>query len=281
MLRHVVRLAAVTLAVAAAGVVVPSAARAASCGGDSGVTVVVDFHGLDGKGAQAACDPGGGGEKGSDQFTEVGYTLSYVQTQPGFVCQVDDAPDSPCVRTPPATAYWSVWWSDGKSGTWKYASVAVGSLHVKDGGYIALSWQKGQAQAPPRVKATAHKPSVPSSPTTAPPSSPTSPAPPSTHPTQAVTTAPATTSAPPTPSRPPSSHHKKKHHHARALRATPQEHATNSTTSRAEGPVAGVAGGGDSGSGGAPGWLAPVAIVVLFAAGATVALVRRKSRGGV
>jgi hypothetical protein len=45
--------------------------------------------------------------------------------------------------------------------------------------------------------------------------------------------------------------------------------------------LAGVSSGDDggSGSGGLPGWVAPVAVAVLFAAGGAFALVRRKSRG--
>ena len=172
MLRHVVRLAAAVLVTAAAGVVgLPAPAHAATCGTASGVTVVVDFHQLGG--VQTACDADGAGEYAAAQFTDVGHTLTYVQGQ-AFVCQVDGAPSTQCVRTPPATAYWSLWWSDGKSGTWTYASVGVASLKVPDGGYVALSWQKGGAQAPPRVTPTSHSPSPSSSPTSHPTSQPPS-----------------------------------------------------------------------------------------------------------
>jgi hypothetical protein len=36
---------------------------------------------------------------------------------------------------------------------------------------------------------------------------------------------------------------------------------------------------GGSGAGGLPGWVAPVAVVVLFGGAGAIALVRRKSRG--
>jgi hypothetical protein len=39
-------------------------------------------------------------------------------------------------------------------------------------------------------------------------------------------------------------------------------------------------GSGDSGSGGLPGWVAPLAIAALFAGAGAIALVRRKTRGG-
>ena len=126
-------------------------AAAAGCAGSTGVTVVVDFHQLGG-GVRQACDADGGGKAASTVFPDSGFPLAYVQRQPGFVCRVSGAPASdPCVNTPPATAYWSLWWSDGTSGTWTYASVGVGSLKVPDGGYLAFSWQGQDGKAAPGV----------------------------------------------------------------------------------------------------------------------------------
>ena len=78
--------------------------------------------------------------------------------------------DDPCVNTPPADAYWSLWWSDGKSGHWTYSSTGAWSLQIPDGGYVALSWQSGDGKATPRVTPTAHAtaPASPSSPTSSP-----------------------------------------------------------------------------------------------------------------
>lgn len=287
MLRHVVRLAVATFAVAAAGVVVPSSAQASTCSSASGVSVVVDFHQLGG-GVRSSCDSGGAGEYADAQFEDAGYTLTYVQNEP-FVCQVEGAPDRTCPRTPPANAYWSLWWSDGKSGTWQYASVGVTALKVPNGGYVALSWQGQAAQAKPGVSPKAHATQPTSSPTTKPPSSP--------HPTTGPTHAPSSSTAPGAPitsastaptSEPPSKAASRpaKHHSAKPSKK-PKAHDPQSDGSdgaHALGPAADVSGGsgtsGGSGSGGLPGWVAPLAVAVLFAGIATIALVRRKSRGG-
>ena len=76
----------------------------------------------------------------------------------------------PCVNTPPADAYWGLWWSDGESGSWSYASVGAGSLTVPDGGYVAFAWQSG-SQSAPGVPATPHASSS-ASPTSSPSSTP-------------------------------------------------------------------------------------------------------------
>ncbi len=144
------------LALVASGLVLQSQvpAVAAGCTGSTGVTVVVDHHQLGG-GVQQACDADGGGKAASTVFPDSGFPLTYVQRQPGFVCRVAGAPSSdPCVNTPPASAYWSLWWSDGKSGTWTYASTGVGSLTVPDGGYVAFSWQGQDGKAAPGVTPT-------------------------------------------------------------------------------------------------------------------------------
>ena len=273
------------LVAAAAGVVTsPGAAHAASCGTASGVTVVVDFHQLGG--VQSACDANGAGEYAADQFTDVGHTLTYVQGQ-AFVCQVDAAPTTQCVRTPPATAYWSLWWSDGKSGTWTYASLGVGSLKVPAGGYVALSWQKGGAQAPPTghphlAHAARRRPRR-------------RPIRPRRHPA-------TTRRRPPPPARPDllgdlvvahvdrirvadgvrilDGEGATRHHHAsKSPSATPS--ATQSdlpSTTEAAAPTDRAA--ADSGSGsGLPGWLAPVLVGALFVAAGVVAVVRRKRAG--
>jgi hypothetical protein len=285
-LRHVVRLAAVTFAVAAAGFVVSPAARAATCPTSSGVSVVVDFHQL-GKGLSTVCVPTGGGKKAADLFGDAGHVLTYVNGEP-FVCEVDGAPQTQCARTPPANAYWSLWWSDGRSGTWTYAAASVEALHVPDGGYVALSWQKGNAQAPPGVAARSHTGSSPSSPPTSHPTSA-----PSSHPTRAPASSPTSgpptstpTSTPASPSVTPSAGRSGKHHRGSpSTGAKPHHHASKTAGDQAEGPVAGASSGtggdGGAGSGGLPGWVAPVAVVVMFAVGGTIALVRRKSSGGV
>jgi hypothetical protein len=145
--------------------------------GDSGVTVVVDFHQLGG-GAQSGCDTAEG-HTAAQNFTSTGFPLEYVQQTPGFVCRVSGKPSTdPCVRTPPATAYWGLWWSDGRSGTWSYATVGVGSLKVPEGGYVAFSWQGQSGRALPGISPTprrAPEPSPPPSDTSSPDKSPDKP----------------------------------------------------------------------------------------------------------
>ena len=287
MLRHVVRLVVAVLVTAAAGLGLSAPAQAATCGTASGVSVVVDFHQLGG--VQTACDSGGAGKYAAAQFTDVGHTLTYVQGE-AFVCQVDGAPDTQCVRTPPATAYWSLWWSDGKSGTWTYASVGVGSLKVPDGGYVALSWQKGSAQVPPGVAPTSHAASSPTShPTSQAPPSPT-PTPnhgpsggaggsssgPTSAPTGASSSASSSASATTKPTA--QGHHPAKGQHHEKATATPTGDPTDlpATTKAAE-PLNRAATDSDSGL---PGWVAPVLVGALFAAAGVVAFVRRKRAGG-
>ncbi len=153
---RLVRLAAATILVAAAGLTGSTPAYAAACSTATGVTVVVDFHELGG-GLHQVCDAGGGGEKASALFPDNDFPLNYVQRQPGFVCRVSGEPaDDPCVNTPPANAYWGLWWSDGTSSGWSYSSVGVGSLTIPDGGSVALSWNGSSSKSPPGAPPPQH-----------------------------------------------------------------------------------------------------------------------------
>lgn len=143
-------LAAVLLGTAAGPVATAPAAQAAAgyCPRGTGVTVVVD-NGAAGGGSSVRCDPGGAGTVASTVVPRAGYPLTYVVRQPGFVCRVAGRPASaPCQNTPPANAYWGLFWSDGRSGTWNYANVGVGSLKVPAGGFIGFRWQSGGRTAP-------------------------------------------------------------------------------------------------------------------------------------
>lgn len=277
--RYAVRLA-VAVFLAAAGLGLPSAAHAATCSTSHGVTVVVDFHQLGG-GVQTACDAQGGGRSGDKQMSDAGHHLTYVQRQPGFVCRVDGVPaDDPCVNTPPDNAYWSLWWSDGKSGTWSYAAQGIASMSVPDGGYLALSWQGGDSKAPPRVTPKVHP---------APSPSPTHQ--PSSRPTKKPTTAPASATASATPpdaptstsSSPTSGHtatplHPRTHRPSSSAAAPSPSAATSDASQASAAPERAVS--DSSGSSGLPGWVAPVVVALLLGAAATVAVVRRKRSGG-
>src|SRR3954453_7646844 len=92
--------------VAAAGLAAPKAAATAGrCAPGTGVTVVVDFRGgSGGSGVQIACDPGGAGKTGNQVMQEAGFALTYVASQPGFVCRIKGLPNAQresCQRTPP------------------------------------------------------------------------------------------------------------------------------------------------------------------------------------
>src|SRR5690606_35400001 len=120
---------------------------AAACSGDTGVTVVVDYNQLGG--LEVGCAAGAGGKQASQAFAEAGFDLSYVRNDAGagFVCRVAGLPTgSVCGSTPPTTAYWGLWWSDG-DGTWTYATRGVGSLKVPDGSFVAFSWHEGSGRA--------------------------------------------------------------------------------------------------------------------------------------
>lgn len=157
---------AAALALAVSGLAVPATAAslltagpasAATCGGGAGVTVVVDRTDLGGA-TTTGCDRDGG--TAADNFADTGAGLTYAQRDPGFVCRVGGAPaDDPCVNASPASAYWGLWWSDGKSGDWQYSTLGVGSLMVPAGGSVAFRFHAGDktppSAAPPVMVAVA------------------------------------------------------------------------------------------------------------------------------
>lgn len=286
MTRSAVRLALATLVVAAVGLGVPTPAEASTCGSAKGVSVVVDFQELGG-GVQTFCDAGGAGKTADAQLRDAGHDLTYVQRQPGFICRIDDEPaDDPCVNTPPADAYWSLWWSDGKSGKWSYSSQGASSLKVPEGGYVGMSWQGSDAQAAPGASPRPHAARPSSGPSTHPTSSPS----PSTGPGQAppVSTEPgSTTSTSGTPTHAQTSGHEKPTggNPSKAGKA-PDKVSHGPDQTEAAGTVGQVHtdatdDSGGSGSGGLPAWIAPVAIGILFLGAGGIVLMRRKSSGGV
>ena len=154
----------VAAGVAAAGTfAVPSpatAAAAAACRGATGVTVIVDYNEIGGP-TRAGCAPDGGGRSGAQAFADAGFPLEYDTRQPGYVCKVTGVPtDRPCLEN---DSFWSLWWSDGRSGRWVFSNQGVGGLDVPDGGYVAFAWHEGAGHAdPPDVVPTAHQQPSPS-----------------------------------------------------------------------------------------------------------------------
>lgn len=253
-------------------VVTPAApAQAAACTSSDAVTVVVDPHQLGGA-VQAVCDPAGDGKSGDRLFTDNGFTLDYVTRQPGFVCRVDGAPASEaCVTTPPADAYWALFWSDG-SGGWTYASQGVGSVSVPAGGFIAFSWQGSAGRTPPRVSPVSATPSPSPTP------HPTHSGSPSSHPGSsppAGTTAPSasTPASAPASSATTTPRHPRRHHTPTADPAQPSTSAPATADQTATEPAAAAP---DEGS------RLPLGVVlgVLAAVGAGAAFAfARRSRG--
>lgn len=202
------------------------------CSSDAGVSVVVDSGALGGSIA-TLCDSGSG-EVASTRFEQSGFTLTYAQRMPGFVCRVNGVPASdPCVNTSPADAYWGLFWTDGVSGTWNYASLGATSLDVPDGGAVALAWQQGTARRMPGVAAPVQGAPSPT-PTTKPAPTPTdksTPRPTRTPTPTATPTAPSSTV--PTSTKPPTT--------APATRPTPSVPVSPSSTSSATGSPSGSA----------------------------------------
>ncbi|MDT9591805.1 hypothetical protein RDV89_01905 [Nocardioides zeae] len=145
LLRSVVAATALAVAATAALVGLPvPAAVAADC---AGVTVVVDASRLSGGIDQKCQGSSGGTARGL--FAAAGHTQEDDPRQPGFVCYVDSQPSQrQCARDSAAGSYWSLWVSDGRSGTWSYSSLGVDGLSVPAGGYVAWVWQSGGRSAP-------------------------------------------------------------------------------------------------------------------------------------
>lgn len=284
--------AAATLAAAAYAGMPASPASAATCASADGVSVVVDFHELGG-GLQSACVAGGGGDTAASLFSAAGFPLTYVQRQPSFVCRVAGKPaDDPCVNTPPADAYWGLYWSDGTSGSWTYATTGAGSLKVPDGGYVAFSWNGSSARSTPGVSPSPHAAAEPT-PTKAPTKAPThgttqGPGPagsgsgPGNPSGSASPTADASGDATAAPTRGAGKGDRTGDKSSAPGSVDPSPTATDSTapseaSSADTAPVSAEATDPEgSDDPGLPSWVAPVAIVALFGAAGGAALARRR-----
>lgn len=261
-------------------------ADAAVCGSDTGVTVVVDFHELGG-GVQTVCDPDGGGKTASTLFPANGFPLDYVQRQPGFVCRVSGKPaDDPCVNTPPADAYWGLFWSNGTDGQWAYASSGAGSQRIPDGGSVAFSWQGSSNRAYPGVAPPQHSsqpsPTRSPSPTSAPSSHGGSGGSSSTG-GSAGTPAASAGASPVSPT--PTGHHSKPaakgdkprtHHHSAPSKTPSPSDESSSAQPLAQGTTPTPEAAEPDDSGGMPGWIPLAAIGVLFATAVGVGVVQRR-----
>lgn len=212
-------------------------AQAAACSStDSGVTVVVTFPG----GSTSVRCAGGDPDSGASALQGAGFSITQVQTQPGFICRIDGAPASDaCVRTPPTSAYWS-YWTAQPGGSWSYISTGAFSRNPAPGSVEGWSFGAGAppAVAPPRIEAPAPPP-----PSTTPAPRPTTSAPAPAPSTKAPAPRPSATAPAPrtTTSRPASS--------GGGSQGTPA--ATSTGGSEAGSAAAATAGGSESATGSA------------------------------
>ena len=125
-----------TVAVGSAG---PAGAEPiTSCSTTSGVIVVVDF-----------AHWGGTIERGCaatpttsyDALQTAGFTTAGDEHDgPAFICRIDTKPtptQTPCVDTPPASAYWSYWHANAGQTTWSYSESGPMTYKPPPGGVTA------------------------------------------------------------------------------------------------------------------------------------------------
>lgn len=149
--------AVATSVVAAAGAVLlapatgPAAADPVAGGGAcEAVTVLVDPGSL-GAPAGEACTEGGPDRTAAELTESAGFDLAFVPGT-GFVCRVDGSPGSDqesCTRTPPADAYWGLFWAEDASSPWTYATLGATALTVPDDALLGWRWQDGGAREEP------------------------------------------------------------------------------------------------------------------------------------
>ncbi len=282
------RSAVAVLVTAAAGglgsFVTPAAASAAACPGSAGVTVVVEYGAL-GSGTSTGCAAEGGGQTADRLLKDTGHALTYVQRFPGFVCRIDGLPaDDPCVNTPPADAYWGLWWSDGKTGEWSYSSLGAGSLAIPAGGYVAMVWDGSAGTVRPQADPAPHPTPTPSPTPTPTPTKKPSPTPTATPTTPSPTATPSGSSSPTEPTATPSRTKKAKPSPSGSTSAPTPEPSTDEQTEAGgvvEEPVdptdtTDTTEAGDDD--GLPVWVAPAVVVALLGAAGGVAIVRRRQQ---
>lgn len=154
--------AVVLVALGLTGLGATGAAAAPADGACAGVAVVVDLGDLPagdaGSGSSVRCVPTTG--RALDVLRAADVTLEgTAQMGLAFVCRVDGRPAADeavtmpdgstrtetCRRTPPATAYWSLW-TVGDDGAWRYATTGVGDVELASGGAFALVYSVGRSE---------------------------------------------------------------------------------------------------------------------------------------
>ena len=133
----------------AVGAFVPAAPAAADptgpCTDTTGVTVVVDFQEL-GHGTYVGCaaQPVA---SGFDALTRAGFEYRTTTRFPGFLCRIEDKPESDsCFTTSPANAYWSYWIAP-RGGAWCYSNIGAGARVPPPGSVEGWSFAKDKVAA--------------------------------------------------------------------------------------------------------------------------------------
>ncbi len=132
------------------GLLAAPAAAAEPC-----VGVIVDAR-LLGGGVHTGCAKGDP-DSGLDALATAGFDYAFAPRIPGFVCQIDAAPE--CRSTGPTT-YWSYWYRSKGSRTWVYSAAGAGSHDPAPGSTEAWVWQDGGRREPPDVALTTICPQV-------------------------------------------------------------------------------------------------------------------------
>ncbi|CCI52480.1 conserved hypothetical protein [Nostocoides jenkinsii Ben 74] len=159
------RAALLATTLGAASLTFAGPAGAATCSGTSGVSVVVDF----GARVQTGC-AAGDPTSAWGALESAGFAVEGTQRFPTtFICRVAGFPTAdvePCVQTPSASAYWSVW-SASAGGSWAYSSTGAATLNPAPGSVVGVAFGAG---AQPSVAPPA-PPSATTPPATTPPAS--------------------------------------------------------------------------------------------------------------
>ena len=143
------RAALLATTLGAASLTFAGPAGAATCSGTSGVSVVVDF----GARVQTGC-AAGDPTSAWGALESAGFAVEGTQRFPTtFICRVAGFPTAdvePCVQTPSASAYWSVW-SASAGGSWAYSSTGAATLNPAPGSVVGVAFGAGAqpSVAPP------------------------------------------------------------------------------------------------------------------------------------
>lgn len=142
---------AVASPMAAPAAPVPTGWTSGYCVGDAGVTVVVDFQELGG-GTVTRCAQVSAGASGVSVLQAAGFSVTgTTRWGLGFVCRLQGRPSADevlgvgdgyreaCQDTPPGSAFWSYWLADN-GGRWAFSQVGAGAHSAKPGSFEGWSF---------------------------------------------------------------------------------------------------------------------------------------------